>query len=148
MAGSIGPARRSRLERRCATERFWFASALWSNVATPRKFIIPVRIDDVSFGELPIQIHQLNAIDFTSGRGVRCSGSRRIGYAAIVPLLPDRHSKSSPFGRQAKLRSLGAPINAAHDEQISTILPTDPGSRISLCARAASASGISLPTTG
>jgi hypothetical protein len=34
------------------------------------------------------------------------------------------------------------------DQQMSTILPPDPGSRISLCARAASASGTSLPTTG
>jgi hypothetical protein len=31
---------------------------------------------------------------------------------------------------------------------MSTILPTDPGSRISLCARDASASGNSLPMTG
>jgi hypothetical protein len=34
------------------------------------------------------------------------------------------------------------------DQQTSTILPADPGSRISLCARAASASGNSLLTTG
>lgn len=33
------------------------------------EFIIPVRIDDVPFGDLPIQIHQLNAIDFTNGWG-------------------------------------------------------------------------------
>jgi hypothetical protein len=34
------------------------------------------------------------------------------------------------------------------DQQMSTILPADPGSRISLWARDASASGISSPTTG
>src|SRR5262249_42448430 len=34
------------------------------------------------------------------------------------------------------------------EQQTSTILPLAPGSRISLCARAASASGNSLPTTG
>ena len=33
-------------------------------------------------------------------------------------------------------------------QQMSTILPAEPGSRISLCARDASASGNSLPTTG
>ena len=34
-------------------------------------FIIPVRIDDTPFGDLPIQIHQLNAIDFTRGWGTK-----------------------------------------------------------------------------
>ena len=35
------------------------------------KFIIPVRIDDVPFADLPIQIHQLNAIDFSKGWGAK-----------------------------------------------------------------------------
>src|SRR5271163_1940990 len=30
-------------------------------------FIIPVKIDDSPFGDLPIQIHQLNTIDFARG---------------------------------------------------------------------------------
>src|SRR3954452_16791452 len=34
-------------------------------------FIIPVRIDDVPFADLPIQIHQLNAIDFSKGWGAK-----------------------------------------------------------------------------
>jgi hypothetical protein len=34
-------------------------------------FIIPVRIDDVPFEDLPIQIHQLNAIDFSKGWGAK-----------------------------------------------------------------------------
>jgi TIR domain len=33
------------------------------------EFIIPVRIDDTAFGDFPIQIHQLNAIDFSKGWG-------------------------------------------------------------------------------
>ena len=32
-------------------------------------FIIPVKIDQTMFGEFPIQIHQLNAIDFATGWG-------------------------------------------------------------------------------
>src|SRR5271154_5940408 len=31
------------------------------------EFIIPVRIDDTPFGDFPIQVHQLNAIDFSRG---------------------------------------------------------------------------------
>ena len=34
-------------------------------------FIIPVKIDDTGFGDLPIQIHQLNAIDFAQGWGAK-----------------------------------------------------------------------------
>ncbi len=34
-------------------------------------FIIPVRIDDTPFADLPIQIHQLSTIDFSSGWGAR-----------------------------------------------------------------------------
>lgn len=32
-------------------------------------YIIPVRIDDTPFSDLPIQVHQLNAIDFSKGWG-------------------------------------------------------------------------------
>jgi len=35
------------------------------------EFIIPVRIDDVPFADLPIQIHQLNTIDFSKGWGAK-----------------------------------------------------------------------------
>lgn len=35
------------------------------------EFIIPVRIDDVPFADLPIQIHQLNTIDFSRGWGAK-----------------------------------------------------------------------------
>src|SRR5260370_25003689 len=46
------------------------ADAVKKSLKDP-EFIIPVRIDDVAFGDLPIQIHQLNAIDFTSGWGAK-----------------------------------------------------------------------------
>jgi len=32
-------------------------------------FIIPVKIDDTAYAEFPIQIHRLNAIDFSKGWG-------------------------------------------------------------------------------
>jgi len=32
-------------------------------------FIIPVKIDDTPYSEFPIQIHRLNAIDFSKGWG-------------------------------------------------------------------------------
>ncbi|WP_157096148.1 toll/interleukin-1 receptor domain-containing protein, partial [Methylosinus sp. R-45379] len=53
-------------------------------------FVIPVRIDDTDFGDFPIQIHRLNAIDFTKGWGGKLvellktfedAGVRRAGEA-------------------------------------------------------------------
>ena len=41
------------------------------------EFIIPVRIDDVPFADLPIPIYQLNAIDFSRGWGAKLNGWRR-----------------------------------------------------------------------
>jgi len=68
----------------------------------PRTFIIPVRIDDVPFGELPM-IHQLTAIDFTSGWGVRSSGSRRIGYAPMSTSPPPHPPTTLLIDKRATL---------------------------------------------
>ncbi|MER9825221.1 toll/interleukin-1 receptor domain-containing protein [Mesorhizobium sp. M0115] len=46
------------------------ADALKKSLRDP-DFIIPVRVDDVPFGEFPIQVHQLNAIDFSRDWGAR-----------------------------------------------------------------------------
>ncbi len=46
------------------------ADAIKKTLKDP-EFIIPIRIDDVPFDEFPIQIHQLNAIDFTTGWGAK-----------------------------------------------------------------------------
>jgi hypothetical protein len=46
------------------------ADAMRKALADP-SFIIPVRIDDTPFGDLPIQVHTLNAIDFTRGWGAK-----------------------------------------------------------------------------
>jgi hypothetical protein len=48
------------------------ADAVKKSLKDP-EFIIPVRIDDVAFGDLPIQIHRLNTIDFTTGWGGKLS---------------------------------------------------------------------------
>lgn len=44
------------------------ADAMKKALADP-EFIIPVRIDDTPFSDFPIQIHQLNGIDFSKGWG-------------------------------------------------------------------------------
>lgn len=46
------------------------ADALRKSLADPA-FIIPIRLDNVAFSDFPILIHQLNAIDFSRGWGVK-----------------------------------------------------------------------------
>jgi hypothetical protein len=46
------------------------ADALRKSLNDPA-YIIPVRLEDVPFGDFPILIHQLNAIDFTGGWGAK-----------------------------------------------------------------------------
>ncbi|MGX1309437.1 hypothetical protein AB7M35_004195 [Amorphus suaedae] len=46
------------------------ADSLKKSLGDP-DFIIPLRIDDVPFSEFPIQIHQLNAIDFSPDWGLK-----------------------------------------------------------------------------
>lgn len=46
------------------------ADTLKKSLGDP-EFIIPVRIDDVPFSDFPIQVHQLNAIDFSRDWGAK-----------------------------------------------------------------------------
>ena len=61
---SVDPARQS------IRNELSVADTLRKSLADPA-FIIPVRLDDVSFSDLPILIHQLNAIDFSRGWGAK-----------------------------------------------------------------------------
>ena len=51
-------------------------------------FIIPVRIDDIAFSDLPIQIHRLNTIDFTTGWGAKLAELVDTLTKAGVPRAP------------------------------------------------------------
>lgn len=51
-------------------------------------FIIPVRIDDTPFGDLPIQVHTLNTIDFTRGWGAKLVELLDTLDAGKVPRVP------------------------------------------------------------
>lgn len=64
------------------------ADALKKSLGDP-EFIIPVRIDDVPFGDLPIQVHQLNAIDFSRDWGARLIELLDTLEAANVPRHQD-----------------------------------------------------------
>jgi len=68
------------------------------------EFIIPVRIDDVPFGELPIQIHQLNAIDFTSGWGQK--------LAELVGDVDESQRAKTGHGSYTGIRSVACCVSS------------------------------------
>jgi hypothetical protein len=70
-----------------------------------------------------------------------------VGVSADVPVFSSTSLMCAGSWRYG-LGDLVVRVLTPKDQQMSTILPADPGSRISLCARAASASGTSLLTTG
>jgi TIR domain len=68
-------------------------------------FIIPVRIDDIAFSDLPIQIHRLNAIDFTTGWGAKLAELVDTLTKAGVPRAVTDLSAEFDRWRQASVRS-------------------------------------------
>jgi len=56
------------LDRTGVRNELSVADAMKTTLRDPG-FIIPVKIDDTAFSELPIQVHQLDAIDFAKGWG-------------------------------------------------------------------------------
>jgi hypothetical protein len=69
------------------------------------EFIIPVRIDDIAFGDLPIQIRQLNTIDFTTGWGAKLGVLVDTLTKAGVPRVVTDLSAEFDRWRQASVRS-------------------------------------------
>jgi TolB-like protein len=65
-------------------------------------FIVPVRIDDTPFNELPIQIHQLNSLDFSQDRDARLVDLLDTLEAAKVPRTTDA-AKTDPAGIRGRI---------------------------------------------
>ncbi|WP_298257250.1 toll/interleukin-1 receptor domain-containing protein [Bradyrhizobium sp.] len=86
------------------------------------EFIIPVRIDDVAFGELPIQIHQLNTIDFTSGWGAKLVDLVEPLTKAGVPRVVTDLTAEFDRWRQASVRS-DVVVERGEEQLLTNILP-------------------------
>jgi TIR domain len=86
------------------------------------EFIIPVRIDDVPFGDLPIQIHQLNAIDFSKGWGAKLADLVDTLTKAGVPRVVTDLTAEFDRWRAASVRS-DVVVERGEEPLLSTILP-------------------------
>lgn len=86
------------------------------------EFIIPVRIDDVPFGDLPIQIHQLNAIDFSSDWGAKLIELLETLEAVHVPRHQDDRTAEFEAWRDS-FASKAIPVEEAEEPVLTNWLP-------------------------
>jgi hypothetical protein len=86
------------------------------------EFIIPVRIDDVPFADLPIQIHQLNAIDFSKGWGAKLSDLIDTLARAGVPRVVTDLTAEFDRWRAASVRS-DVIVERGEEPLLTSILP-------------------------
>jgi hypothetical protein len=86
------------------------------------EFIIPVRIDDIPFGDLPIQIHQLNTIDFTTGWGAKLAVLLDTLTKANVPRVVTDLSAEFDRWRQASVRS-DVVVERGEEPLLTSVLP-------------------------
>jgi hypothetical protein len=85
-------------------------------------FIIPVRIDDVPFADLPIQIHQLNAIDFSKGWGAKLGDLVDTLTKAGVPRIVTDLTAEFDRWRAASVRS-DVVVERGEELLLSSVLP-------------------------
>jgi hypothetical protein len=86
------------------------------------EFIIPVRIDDIAFGDLPIQIHQLNTIDFTTGWGAKLAVLVDTLTKAGVPRVVTDLSAEFDRWRQASVRS-DVTVERGDEPLLTSVMP-------------------------
>ena len=85
-------------------------------------FIIPVRIDDVAFGDLPIQIHRLNTIDFTTGWGGKLADlADTLRKAGVLRSVTDLSAEFDRW-RQASVRS-DVVVERGDEPLLTSVMP-------------------------
>lgn len=85
-------------------------------------FIIPVRIDDTPFADFPIQIHQLNAIDFSKGWGPKLLDLLDTLRTSNVPRTDD--DQTAEFERwRASMVHVDTVVEVAPERVLTNLLP-------------------------
>jgi hypothetical protein len=85
-------------------------------------FIIPVKIDATAFSEFPIQIHRLNAIDFSAGWGAKLAELLDTLECASVPQADG--DQSVEFERwRATMTHTSTIVEAASEKVLTNLLP-------------------------
>ena len=85
-------------------------------------FIIPVKIDATAFSEFPIQIHRLNAIDFSAGWGAKLAELLDTLECAGVPKADgDQHVEFERW--HATMTHISTIVEAASEKVLTNLLP-------------------------
>lgn len=85
-------------------------------------FVIPIRIDDTPFSEFPIQIHQLNAIDFSKGWGEKLAELLDTLDDAKVPRFPGDQTAEFDNWR-ATIARTSTIVESAPEQVLTNLLP-------------------------
>lgn len=85
-------------------------------------FIIPIRIDETAFGDFPIQIHQLNGIDFSKGWGAKLVELLDTLDQAQVPKLSIGQTAEFERWRETLLRT-SATVERNPEPVLTNLLP-------------------------
>src|SRR5262249_747685 len=86
------------------------------------RFIVPVKIDTTPFSEFPIQIHRLNAIDFSAGWGAKLVELLDTFEDAGVPKANgDQHAEFERW-RATMVRTMTI-VEAASEKVLTNLLP-------------------------
>jgi hypothetical protein len=97
------------------------ADAMKKTLGDP-EFIIPVRIDDTAFSDFPIQIHQLNGIDFSKGWGPKLIDLLDTLEHASVPKSAVDQSAEFERWRNTTIRTAAA-VEVAPEPVLTNLLP-------------------------
>lgn len=98
------------------------AASVMGSKLEDAQFIIPVRRDKVDFGLFPIQVSQLNAIDFSVGWGGKLLELVDTLETAKVPVDPSRIDERMAFWKERTSRE---PPTVAHEPEllVANLLP-------------------------
>ena len=88
------------------------------------EFIIPVRVDKVDFNDFPIQVGQLNAIDFSTGWGGKLVELVETLEKAKVPIDPSRIDERMAFWKERTTRDAPA-VEVGPERLMSNLLPIE-----------------------
>lgn len=114
-AASVDPARRG------VRNELSVADAVGKSIDDPA-FIIPVRIDDVAFSDLPILVHQLNGIDFSRGWGGKLLELLDTLETQKVRRSDEEQSEAFERWRQDATRT-GASVTKEPEPVLTSLLP-------------------------
>lgn len=100
------------------------AASIMGGKLKDSEYIIPIRIDKVDFGSFPIQIVQLNALDFSSGWGAMLPKLIETLEKANIPINPAKIDDRMAFWKERTSRDAPA-VEIGNERLLTNLLPIE-----------------------